>query len=482
LLARSNFTDEKGSFNMGRNARIALTPYKGHSMEDAIVISQSFADKLKSDAAYGHRIDFKNGLEGGKGKFKALFKDTYVKDQFDKMDDEGVIKIGETVMPGDPLILASRPRSFSSASVDLGSLARNIKKSRSNASVTWDHETPGKVIGVTKTRSGWKVDVTTESPANVGDKIIQRQGQKSIISEILPDEDMPRTEDGRPVEVLMNQLSLPSRVNAAGLYEILLGKIAEKTGQPVEVPSFLKKGENWPAYIRALLKKHGIKSEEKLFDPKEARWLDNPVTVGNGYMIKLHHEVDHKISHRGQGSYDQNEQPAKGGFDGGQAKRMSGLESIGLLSAGAYDFMRESSTLRGQKNDAFWREMRMGNDPKEPGVPFVFKKYLAALKGAGLKASPVDGNRKHLRLGFFTDKDLDEETPIEIQNGDVLDMNTLSPKKGGLFDEKLTQGNRWGKISLGTQLPNPAAEKAIRKLLGLTEKEYRAIISGEKTI
>lgn len=483
LLAKSNYTDDQGRMAMGLNARIGIVPYKGASMDDAIVISQGFANRLKSEAAYATRLDYDKGVKGGKNHFKALFFDKFGRDQMDKLDDDGVVKVGETLMPGDPMILATKPRVISSDKLlDLGDLSRYMKNARSDASETWDHEDPGHVVGVTRTRNGIKVDVVAYQPTKVGDKLTLRDGQKSIISTIIPDEEMPRTEDGKPLDVLLNHLSIPSRVNAATPYEIMLGKVAAKLGTPLKLPPFTEQGERWYDLVSAALQEAGETDKERVYDPKADRWLDNPITVGNGYVMKLHHMVEGKIGARGQGSYDQWQQPVKGGGEGGQSKRLSGLESMGLLSAGAYNVLREGATLRGQKNDEYWRKLRQGYDPEAPDVPFAWNKFRALLTGAGYQTRKIPGKPGGLRLGFFTDRDLEEQRPVEVLNGEVVDLTDYSPKPGGLFDPKLTTGNRWGMISLPNPIPNPAAERVIRKLLGLTENQFRSILAGEEEL
>jgi hypothetical protein len=204
--------------------------------------------------------------------------------------------------------------------------------------------------------------------------------------------------------------------------------------------------------------------------------LENPVTVGNGYILKLHHTSESKASSRGTGSYDANEQPSRGGGEFAQSKRLSGLETGGLLAAGAYATLREASTLRGQRNDEYWRTLRAGYKPRPPGSPFVWDKFQSLLSGAGLRTKQHGGK---LRLGPFTDRDLDERKPVDIDNGELVDLNTLEPHKGGLFDPSMVAGQKWGRVRMPMPMPNPAFEETIRKLLGLTEKEMRAILAGD---
>jgi hypothetical protein len=148
-----------------------------------------------------------------------------------------------------------------------------------------------------------------------------------------------------------------------------------------------------------------------------------------------------------------------------------------MLSSGAYANLREGSTLRGQRNDEYWRTLRSGYKPRPPGAPFVFDKFHALLAGAGIRVKQHDKGVQ--RLGPFTDKDLDDKKPFEVQNGELVDLNNLEPTVGGLFDPTMVASNRWGKIRLPHAIPNPAFEGHLMKLLGVTEKELRAIISGD---
>lgn len=476
VLARSNYTDDKGTLAMGLNARVGLVAYKGHSMDDALVISESFAKRLRASSLYGHDLDYKRGVKGGKAHYTGIFPHKFVNDQLHKLDDEGVVKPGQILQPGDPVILATRPRVISSASSQLGLLSKHMRNARSDAAVLWDHETPGKVVDVHKLRSGVKVNVSTDFPMEPGSKAVFRSGQKGVISEIIPDERMPRTADGKPLEVLLNQLGIPSRVNSSLIYELLLGKVAAKTGHTYRVPSFNQPGEKWFDQVRAELDKAGLSDTEEVFDPASGKKLENPITVGNGYILALHHTGASKYSARGQGAYDNDQQPVHGGGEGGKSKRLSGLENNGLLSSGAYNVLREGATLRGTKNDDFWRQLRQGHEPREPGHPFIWDKFKAMLSGSGHLMRHMPNGKD--RLQFFTDKDLDQHRPLEVKTGDIVDLGTMEPVKNGLFDPALTGGASWGKITLPHPIPNPAAETAILRLLGLTEKQYRDVIAG----
>lgn len=480
MLASSNYTADNGALALGANARVGLVPFKGYSMDDAIVISRSMAKRLTSDHSYTMEQDYDNDVRGGLNHYVSLFPTQYTKAQLKNFEPTGVVKVGTKVTKGDPLILATRPRVFSSTTSQLSKLSKSMRQSRHDSSQVWESDVPGVVTDIAKTKTGYKVIVKAEAPAEEGDKIVFRSGQKGVIANILSDDHMPRTKDGLPLEVLLNPLGIPSRVNNGIIYELLLGKVAAKNGAPLKIPSFNKKGEKWYDYVAKQLADAQLPETEDVFDPQSNRMLSNPITVGVGHILKLHHTSASKASSRGQGGYDMDEQPLKGGSDAAQAKRLSGLEVHSLLSAGAYKTLKEGATLRGQKNDEYWRALRQGYKPKTPGSPFVWEKFQTLLTGAGLHARKIDGGK--MRLGPFTDDELDRRGAIEIKSGELVDLNSMDAIPGGLFDQSIVGNNRWGKIKLPFKVPNPAMEAPIRHLLGLTEKELRAIMSGEKEL
>lgn len=475
LLAASNYTDDNGTLAMGLNARVGLVPYKGYSMDDAIVISEGFAKRLRSEKTATFSQSLSDGIKTGRGHFRALFPDKFNTRQLEAVDDDGVVKPGTVVQPGDPLILATRPKVLSSRAGEIGKLSKAMSAVRGDASTVWEGKEEAEVVDVARTKDGYKVLVRGESPTREGDKVTFRSGQKGTVSRIIPDEHMPRTVDGQPLEVLLNPLGLPSRANVSLLYELLVGKIAAKQGAPIKMPGFNKPGEDLYDTVEKMLSDAGLTDVEEVFDPMENKKLENPITVGMGYIQKLHHVSEDKISSRGQGSYTSDEQPSRAGDD--SAKRLSGLEVNALMSSGAYATLREGATLRGQKNDDFWRTLREGNTPKEPGAPFVWRKFRALLSGAGLR-NRDEGDGK-IRLGPMTDEDMEAHNPVEIRNPGIIDFKTLEPEKGGLFDRALVGNNRWGVITLPEPVLNPAFDDVARHLLGLKKKDLEAIMAGE---
>jgi hypothetical protein len=476
MLAASSYTDDSGTQNMGLNARIGLAAWKGFSMDDAVPISESFAKRLSAIQYKVIKQPAADNLKTGLSHYRALFPSRYTKEQLAMFDDNGVVKPGTVLKPGDPVILATMPRTLSSGGANIGKLSKALRQSRRDATSVWEGSQEAEVLGARKTRNGVKVVMRYKKPTSEGDKIVLRAGAKATVSKIIPDDRMPHTEDGVPLDMILNPLSLVSRANPSSQHEVRLGNVAKKLGRSLKIPSFLPKGENWNDYITKLEQDNGVVSTQKVFDPEGSRWLTKPITVGHGYVLKLHHTSESKSSARGVASYDQNQQPARGGGDMAQAKRFSGLENYGALSGGAYALMRENSTLRGQRNDDYWRSLRTGKPLPKVGVPFVWNKFRALLSGAGISTKEV--GRGRFRLAPFVDKDLDDQDPIDIENGEIVNSSTLAPIPGGLFDSRVINGDRWGRIKLPRPVINPSMEDAARVMLGMTKNQMEEIIQG----
>ncbi len=461
IIAASSYTDDNGVQNMGLNARIGLVPWKGYSMDDAIPISESFAKRLSAIQYKVVHQDKSDNLKTELNHFRALFPSRFPKEKFDNFTEDGLVKPGTILDPGDPVILGSMPRTLSSVGANIGRLSKAHQQQRRDASQVWHGNQQAEVIAARQTKNGYKVVLRYVKPTEEGDKIVLRQGAKATVSRIIPDDQMPHTEDGQPLDAMLNPLSLVSRANPASQHELRLGKVAKALGVALKIPSYLPKGQNW---------------NDRIFDPETQRYLTEPVTVGYGFVHKLHHTSEGKVSSRGTGGYDQNEQPSRGGGEMARAKRYSGLENYATLSSGAYALMRENSTLRGQKNDAFWRALRSDKPLPKVNEPFVWHKFRAIMSGAGMQTRDLGGGR--IRLAPFTDKDLDDKDPVDIENGELVHLKDMSSVKGGLFDSRLLNGEKWGRVKLPRPVINPAMEDTVRVMLGLTKNQLEDVLAG----
>ena len=484
VLAKSNFTDDQGTTALGINARVAYLAAKGANYEDGIVISESMAKRLTSLHSYPYYFEFSAAHRPGKRPFLALFPSVYPKSTLNNFTDDGVIRPGTVVRYGDPLILAVRFREHSKADV-----RRGRRQAVFNDTVTWDHHSPGVVTDVHFSPKGATVVVQTALPAQVADKISGRGADKGVITKILPDHQMPVDSEGRPFEVLLNPLGLATRINPQQLIEAALGKVAAKTGKPYKYVDFAGI-EDAAEFTRQELRKHGLTDTEDVIDPETGRKIPRVMT-GVRYFMKLHHTAESKLQGRGIGGYSVDETPAKGGESG--SKRIGLMETHALLSAGAVEALRDAKLARGQANPRYWQLFMSGYKPETPRVPFVYEKFIESLKAAGLH--PVrQGTQTHLMA--LTDRDIDllagdRELPgsSDGRGGRTLETvdwrDGMTEKPGGLFDPKLTGGHGgrlWSYIRLAEPMPSPAFEGPIRRVLGLSEPEFRDILAGRKSL
>jgi DNA-directed RNA polymerase beta subunit len=471
LLATSNFTDPNGAAALGMNMRVAYLPFRGKNYEDAIVISESAAKRLTSEHMYQHEAEWDKETHVGKSAFVSLFPSEYDKKMLEKFDDNGAIQKGTEVNFGDPLVLVAKKRDQV-----YGKVHRGRAGNFSNETITWDHHSPGIVTDVEHTKNGVSVVVKTKAQMEAGDKLTGRFGDKGVIAEVVPDGQMPHDKEGKPFEVLVSPLGLISRVNPAQVVEAALSKIAEKTGKPFKIKDF-DSDKDLVDYALQELRKHNLSDTEDVMDPETGRKISGILT-GKRFFMKLHHTAESKGQGRSIGSYTAEGTPAKGGSEG--AKRVGMLELGALLSHGAGKVIRDAKMVRGQANPEYWTQFMAGYDPPLPKVPHVYEKFVGQLRAAGINTVRT-GSKTHIMA--MTDKTVDELAgDRELQSAETVDWKgNLKPIKGGLFDETLTgghNGNRWSKITLHEPMPNPVMEEPIRRTLGLTEKQFRDVLSG----
>jgi DNA-directed RNA polymerase beta subunit len=468
MLAKSNFTDDNGDLALGVNARIALMPY-GENWEDAIIISDRLAKRMAVQTAYKHYVDMADGNEYGKKKFFSVFGANYEKDQLDSVDDDGVIKPGTTVKRGDPLVLAMRQRQLVA-----GRVTKKGMPNYTNASETWEHDYPGVVTHVFKDNKGYNVFVAASKPLEEGDKLSGRQGNKGVVR-IMPTEQMPVAEDGDALDMLVSDLSVISRGNTAFPHEAWLGKIAAKTGKRYDIQDF--DAQDMREFVKNELKKNNVKDVETLSIPGTNRKIKN-INTGVLYVMALHHMSSSKGSAKGIGGYSSSDEPSRAAG----SKRVSGQETYALTSQGLYKFQRESSLLRGRRNDDFWAAYMQGHDIGLPAKNVSYDGFLDRLKALGVNPSR-SGSKT--RLLAMTDDDVDHLGGGRVVTShDTVDMHKdLAPIPGGLFDPKIFgDGDKFGVMQLDEPALNPVFEEPVRKLLGVTEKDLRDIIGGKKEL
>lgn len=475
LLAHSNFTDKTGAMALGRNARTAYVSWQGKNFEDGIVISEGYAKKMASEHMYQHELEVNDKTMIGKNRFIQVFPGKYEKKILENLDSNGVIKPGTPVNYGDPLILGITAKEDAHNRVH-----KKGALSQSDATVTWDHHDSGVVTDVVMGKNGPTVVVKAYSPMKTGDKLSGRYGDKGVISDVVPDAEMPHDKDGNPFEVALNPLGIITRTNPAQMAELFLGKIAARRGQPIKVQDF-DDSKDMTEWVKQELAKEGLSDMEDIVDPTRERKIAG-VATGHRFFMKLHHTAESKGQGRSGGAYTMEDTPAKGGEEG--SKRIGMLDTNALLSHGATSTLQDISSVRGQKNDDYWMQFMSGYNPQATKVPFVYQKFVNELQAAGINVIK-QGTQTHIMA--LTDQDVDRLAgDRELTSADGVDWaKGLKEINGGLFDKAKTGGhggNRWTYIKLHEPMPNPVMEEPIRKLLGLTQTKFNAVLSGEEPL
>jgi hypothetical protein len=299
------------------------------------------------------------------------------------------------------------------------------------------------------------------------------------VAAIVPDDQVPRDSEGRPFEVLLNPLGVITRTNPAQMHEAALGKIAERTGKPYRVQDF--RGQDLNEFAISELARYGLSDTEDIHDPVRDAKIPG-VFTGNRFFMKLHHTAASKGQGRGTAGYTAEGRPAKGGATG--AKQFSLMDVNAVLSHGATEVLRDAGAVRGQQQPELWQQFMSGHKMPNPKVPFVHEKFIASLKAAGINVVR-EGTRLHIMA--LSDADVAALAGDRVlRNAETVDWKEgLKPVPGGLFDQHLTGGHggsRWAKVPLSEPMPNPVMEEPIRRMLGLTEARFRAVLSGAEPL
>jgi len=473
LLADSIFTKD-GVLALGKNLRTAYMPVHGLNSNDAVVVSEGAANKLTSRHMYREGLDVDPDASVGRNVHKTYFGSQYTKEMYEQLDKEGLIKPGTIINPGDLLIAAVRKSTVSPESAMLGKLHKSLVKPYRDAGLTWEHSNPGKVIDVSRVGNKIRLTVKTEEPLQVGDKLSGRFGNKGVVSKIIPDDQMIQDAKGRPIDLIVSSASVVSRINPSQVLETALAKVAEKTGKPVLVDSF--SGRNNVKWVKQQLKKHNLKDVETVTDPATGKKIKD-VLVGPQYTYKLFKSTETNFAARGVEDYDSNLQPSRGGATG--AKGLGRMEVNALIAHDARNILRDATSLKGQRNDEFWRAIQLGLPLPPVKTSFAYDKFGSMLSGAGVK---MDKRDNQVTLGPLTDDEVKSISAGPVKNPLFVRAKDLRPEQGGLFDPATTggtSGRKWAHINLEEPIVNPTFERPARTLLGMTQKEFKNTLRSE---
>ena len=398
---------DKGELALGKNMLVAFMPWRGYNMDDAIVISSRLVqdDELTSINIRDFDVEVRETKLGPEQVTRDI--PNVSEAALRHLGEDGIVTVGSEVKNGDVLVGKITPKGEQELSSEerllraiFGEKAKDVR----DTSVRMNGSDGGKVVGVkiftreqgNDLKSGVimqiKIYVAEMRKISVGDKLSGRHGNKGVVARILPVEDMPFMEDGTPVDVVLNPMGVPSRMNLGQLFETHLGMAARALGYHVTTPSFNSVSDET---ISAELEKAGFERDGrvKLYDGLTGEPFEERITVGVMYMLKLHHMVADKIHARSTGPYTMVTQQPLGGKAQNGGQRFGEMEVWTLEAYGAASTLQEMLTIK--SDDVYGRakayESIIKGEPIEgPKLPEGFNVLVKELQGLGLKVDLLD--------------------------------------------------------------------------------------------
>ncbi len=414
-----------GEISLGKNILVGFMTWEGYNYEDAILLNERLVmeDTFTSLHVEEYECDARDTKIGP----EEITRDIpgVGEDALKYLDERGIISIGAEVHAGDVLVGKVTPKGETDLTAEerllraiFGEKAREVR----DTSLKVPHGESGIIVDVKRfTREAGdelspgvnevvRVYIAKKRKISVGDKMAGRHGNKGVVSRILPKEDMPYLPDGTPLDIVLNPLGVPSRMNIGQVLEVHLGYAAHALGWKIATPTF--DGANEPE-IHATLREAGLSEDGKsvLYDGRTGRPFDNPVTVGYVYFLKLHHLVDDKIHARSTGPYSLVTQQPLGGKAQFGGQRFGEMEVWALEAYGAAYTLQEILTV---KSDDVTGRVRTyesivkGHNIPQPGVPESFKVLVKELQSLCLDIRVLDKYGDEIEL---KEEDEDDFTP-----------------------------------------------------------------------
>ena len=450
-----------GEISLGKNALIGFMTWEGYNYEDAVLINE----KLVRDDVYTsiHIEEYETEARDTKLGPEEITRDipNVGEDALKDLDENGIIRVGAEVHSGDILVGKVTPKGETDVATAEERILRAIfgekAKEVRDTSLRVPHGAYGVVVDVevfTRENSDElspgvnkivRCYIAQKRKLSVGDKMAGRHGNKGVVSRILPQEDMPFLDDGTPLDIVLNPLGVPSRMNIGQVLEVHLGFAYRKLGQKIATPVFDGAHE---VDIREALKEAGYREDGKsiLTDGRTGRKFDNPVTVGVMYYLKLHHLVDDKIHARSIGPYALVTQQPLGGKAQFGGQRFGEMEVWALEAYGAAYTLQEILTVKSDdltgRRKTYEAIVKGLNIPK-PGVPESFKVLIKELQALALDVHVLDedGEEIDIKNGFDNDDfDFVPQADSDIQFEEVNDATydngfVLDNEDGSVVDE-----------------------------------------------
>jgi DNA-directed RNA polymerase subunit beta len=400
-------SSDRGQMALGQNARVAFMSWNGANYEDAIIVSERMVQDSKFTTV--HIEDFEAAVRDTKLGAEVTTHDipNVGEMRLKNLDEEGVIRIGAEVRPGDILVGKVTPKGETQLTPEerlLRSIFGDKAKDVKDTSLRMEGGKRGRVIGVRvfsrergdQLESGIikKIVVTVAQVRNVsvGDKLAGRHGNKGVISRVLPAEDMPYDADGNPVDVILTPLGIPSRMNLGQILEMHLGLAANSLNYQAIVPPF---AGATPDEIRDELVAagHDRSGKMQLYDGRTGEPFAQPVSVGYMYILKLHHMVEDKIHMRSIGPYSLITQQPLGGKAQNGGQRFGEMEVWALLGYGAAYTLREMLTIKSDDitgRSATFDAIVKGEAVSHSGTPASFAVLTNQIRGLALDIEPIE--------------------------------------------------------------------------------------------
>jgi DNA-directed RNA polymerase subunit beta len=420
VLADSSSTD-RGELALGRNVLVAFMSWEGGNYEDAIVLSDRLVreDLFTSIHIEKHEIESRDTKLGPEEITRDI--PNVGEESLKDLDEDGIVYVGAEVQPGDILVGKITPKGETELTAEerllraiFGEKAREVKDS----SLRLPHGERGKVVEIREFSRDHgdellpgvnrliRVSVAAKRKISVGDKMAGRHGNKGVVAKIVPQEDMPFLPDGTPVDIILNPLGVPSRMNIGQILETHLGwalhEQARRSGQLIKAATAVFDGAS-EDQIRQELETAGLPLTGKvdLRDGRTGEPFDREITVGYIYMLKLHHLVEDKIHARSTGPYSLITQQPLGGKAQFGGQRFGEMEVWALEAYGAANILQELLTVK--SDDVMGRVQTYeaivkGEDIQPPGVPESFKVLIKELQSLGLNVEILNENEEEIHF------------------------------------------------------------------------------------
>ena len=423
----------EGEIALGKDLTVAFMPWGGYNMDDAIILSSRIVqdDTLTSINIKDYTIEVRETKLGNEIVTRDI--PNVSEDSLRHLDEEGIVQIGSEIKAGDVLVGKITPKGEQELSSEerllraiFGEKAKDVR----DTSLRMNGAGGGKVVGVKifsrenghELKAGVlkqiQIYVAQLRKISVGDKLAGRHGNKGVVAKILPIEDMPYMEDGTPVDVVLNPLGVPSRMNIGQLFETHLGMAARALGYKVATPPFNGVSNNT---ISDELEKAGFARDGKfqLFDGRNGEPFEERTTVGVMHMIKLHHMVSDKIHARSTGPYTMVTQQPLGGKAQNGGQRFGEMEVWALEAYGAAATLQEMITIK--SDDVYGRAKAYESIIKNeaivgPKLPESFNVLVKELQGLGLKVDLLDETAEEIAdAGHTVQDEVETETNTDIE-------------------------------------------------------------------